>query len=115
MKDKQVQEYFELEPEDIVLARVHTLYNENRKQDAMSLARASFLYHSRIRKSFKNASSDKGGIGGHSTIDWYMLTAEDLNINDLIDEIEKLKCCERTEILCRLWRKGSENIDLRGH
>lgn len=76
-----VQHYLAVEPEEIVLARVHLFYHQGKEVAAMILAKCSFLYHSRIAKSLsKNeykqkcqsvflTSKHKIGL---ASVDWYL-------------------------------------------
>ncbi|GFS50620.1 uncharacterized protein NPIL_247641 [Nephila pilipes] len=109
-KDKSVQEYFESEPEDIVLARVHSLVIQGRIFPAMCLAKTSFLYHSRIAKSFRHPlersdSVECTTVVGHSSIDWFMYILKKINSLDIIvNEVQQFKCHEGIEVIYRLWR-----------
>ncbi|GIY80298.1 uncharacterized protein CEXT_408031 [Caerostris extrusa] len=72
-EDEKVQNYFNSEPENIVLARVQFLHETKEDISALSLTRASFFYHSRIAKSFENCKSNYHRSYGHATIEWYVL------------------------------------------
>lgn len=71
-----VSNYFATEPEEIVLARVHSLVIQKHVDAAMSLAKLSFLYHSRIAGHLSSARQRRGSVEGasslgHASIDWY--------------------------------------------
>ncbi|KFM77972.1 hypothetical protein X975_07623, partial [Stegodyphus mimosarum] len=59
IEDTEVQDYFLSEPEEIVLARVHSLVIRRNEKGAMMLAKTSFLYHSRISKDLMLSSRNK--------------------------------------------------------
>ncbi|GBN69087.1 hypothetical protein AVEN_14427-1 [Araneus ventricosus] len=108
--DKRVQDYFESEPEEIVLARVHALVLRNRASDAMCLAKTSFLYHSRIAKSFRSSRRRNSTSGfstrGHASIDWFLFILQTIkrSLDSIVNEVRQLECHEGVEILYRLWR-----------
>ncbi|XP_055935160.1 uncharacterized protein LOC129965357 [Argiope bruennichi] len=107
--DRRVQDYFESEPEEVVLARVHALVFRKRANDAMCLAKTSFLYHSRIAKNFRpsrrrNSTSDVS-TSGHASIDWFLfILLKTKSLDFIVNEARQLECHEGVEIVCRLWR-----------
>ncbi|GFR21326.1 uncharacterized protein TNCT_19061 [Trichonephila clavata] len=110
LTDRKVKEYFDHEPEEIVVARVHSLIAQGKIYPAMCLAKTSFMYHSRIAKSFRHHrlpsdSSECTTVAGHSSIDWYIFILQKRHSLDLlVNEIKELKCHEGIEIMYRLWR-----------
>ncbi|GFY58812.1 uncharacterized protein TNIN_21081 [Trichonephila inaurata madagascariensis] len=108
-KDIKVKKYFDHEPEEIVVARVHSLIAQGKINPAMCLAKTSFMYHSRIVKSFRRRvqsdSSKCTTVAGHSSIDWYIFILQKMHSLDvLLNEVKQLKCHEGIEIIYRLWR-----------
>ncbi|GIY55472.1 uncharacterized protein CDAR_538111 [Caerostris darwini] len=110
-EDEKVQNYFNSEPENIVLARVQFLQETNQDIPALSLTRASFFYHSRIAKSFENCKSNYHNSYGHATIDWYvLLLSKNRYVWFILKEMENITCCEAVEIICRLHRKHQKEM-----
>ncbi|GFV75185.1 uncharacterized protein TNCV_3190341 [Trichonephila clavipes] len=98
-KDRKVKEYFEHEPEEIVVARVHSLIAQGKINPAMCLAKTSFMYHSRIVKSFRHhhVQSDSlecSTVAGHSSIDWYIFILQKMHSLDVLvnEKLFKIFC-----------------------
>lgn len=74
-----MQQYFNTEPEEVVCARAH-FFSSNGKDDmSMILAKNSFLFHSRVAKTFKPLSKSYKTIlhsnlsrKGIPSMDWYI-------------------------------------------